>query len=75
MKRINFLARNSSVPWKHVASCVLVSLMLASPASAILRPRYPAKPSAPFNGQVIIIVEDDVLRQNSQKANENQAGR
>jgi hypothetical protein len=40
---------------KHVVIGIFLSLMLSSPALAILRPRYPVKPTPPFRGHVIII--------------------
>ena len=39
-----------------------VSIAVISQASAVLRPLFPIKPAAPFNGQVIIIGDDMVLR-------------
>ena len=39
-----------------------VSIALVSQASAVLRPLFPIKPAAPFNGEVIIIGGDMVLR-------------
>jgi len=46
---------------------VFLSLILASPALAILRPRYPIKPTPPFRGHVIII-EDDAIQWSSHHA-------
>jgi len=37
----------------------LISLAFVSQALAVLRPLFPAKPAPPFNGEVIIIIEDD----------------
>ena len=39
-----------------------VSLVFVSQASAVLRPLFPVKPSAPFNGELIVIGDDFVLR-------------
>ena len=39
-----------------------VSLAFVSPASAVLRPLFPIKPAAPFNGELIVIGDDFVLR-------------
>jgi hypothetical protein len=38
----------------------LVSVVFVSQASAVLRPLFPIKPSAPFNGEVIVIGGDFV---------------
>jgi hypothetical protein len=40
----------------------LVSLVFVSQASAVLRPLFPIKPAAPFNGELIVIGDDLVLR-------------
>jgi hypothetical protein len=40
---------------KSAALAILLSFALGSEAFAILRPRYPAKPTPPFRGHVIII--------------------
>jgi len=40
----------------------LISLAFVSQAFAVLRPLFPAKPAAPFNGEIIIIGDDFVLR-------------
>jgi hypothetical protein len=40
----------------------LISLAFVSRASAVLRPLFPIKPAAPFNGEVIVIGDDLVLR-------------
>ena len=41
---------------------MLISLVFVSQASAVLRPLFPIKPSAPFNGEVIVIGDELVLR-------------
>ena len=41
---------------------ILISLAFVSQASAVLRPLFPIKPSAPFNGELIVIGDDLVLR-------------
>ena len=40
----------------------LISLVFLSQASAVLRPLFPVKPSVPFNGELIAIRDDLVLR-------------
>ena len=40
----------------------LISLAFVSQAFAVLRPLFPIKPAAPFNGEVIVIGDDFVLR-------------
>jgi hypothetical protein len=40
----------------------LVSLAFVSQAFAVLRPLFPIKPAAPFNGELIVIGDDLVLR-------------
>jgi hypothetical protein len=40
----------------------LISLAFVSRASAVLRPLFPIKPAAPFNGEVIVIGDDLVVR-------------
>ena len=40
------------------ATAALVSLAFVSQASALLRPLFPVKPSAPFNGELIVIGDD-----------------
>jgi hypothetical protein len=40
---------------KHAVIGIFLSLMLFSPALAVLRPRYPIKPTPPFRGRVIVI--------------------
>jgi len=39
-----------------------VSLTFVSQAFAVLRPLFPIKPAAPFNGEFIVIGDDSVLR-------------
>ena len=46
---------------KRAAMTVLIALAFASQASAVLRPLFPIKPSAPFNGGVIVI-GDELVR-------------
>ena len=41
---------------------ILVSLAFVSQAFAVLRPLFPIKPAAPFNGELIVIGDDLVLR-------------
>ena len=40
----------------------LISLAFVSQAFAVLRPLFPIKPAAPFNGELIVIGDDFVLR-------------
>jgi hypothetical protein len=40
---------------KRALMAILIALAFASQASAVLRPLFPIKPSAPFNGEVIVI--------------------
>ena len=40
---------------KRAAMAILIALAFASQASAVLRPLFPIQPSAPFNGEVIVI--------------------
>ena len=47
---------------KCAAVAILIALAFASQASAVLRPLFPIKPSAPFNGEVIVIGDELVLR-------------
>jgi len=41
---------------------ILIALAFVSQASAVLRPLFPIKPSAPLNGELIVIGDDFVLR-------------
>ena len=43
---------------KRGAMAILISLAFASQASAVLRPLFPIKPSAPFNGELIVIGDE-----------------
>jgi hypothetical protein len=45
---------------KSAAFAILLSFALGSEAFAILRPRYPAKPTPPFRGHVIIIEDHSI---------------
>ena len=47
---------------KCAVASTLIALAFASQASAVLRPLFPIKPSAPFNGEVIVIGDELVLR-------------
>ena len=47
---------------KCAVMAILIALAFASQASAVLRPLFPIKPSAPFNGELIVIGDDLVLR-------------
>jgi len=46
---------------KRAVMAILIALAFASRASAVLRPLFPIKPSAPFNGEVIVI-GDELVR-------------
>jgi len=65
MKSINSLLPNSLGAWRYIATGALVSLMFVSSASAVLRSRYPEKPQPPFNGQVIIILNENSIPQST----------
>ena len=39
----------------------LITLVFVSQAFAVLRPLFPIKPAAPFNGELIVIGDDLVL--------------
>jgi hypothetical protein len=47
---------------KCAVATTLISLVFLSQASAVLRPLFPVKPAAPFNGELIVIGDDFVLR-------------
>ena len=47
---------------KCAIALTLISLVFLSQASAVLRPLFPVKPAAPFNGELIVIGDDLVLR-------------
>jgi hypothetical protein len=47
---------------KCAVASTLISLVFVSQASAVLRPLFPIKPSAPFNGELIVIGNELVLR-------------
>ena len=47
---------------KCAAVAILTALAFASQAFAVLRPLFPVKPAVPFNGEVIVIGDDFVLR-------------
>jgi hypothetical protein len=47
---------------KCAVASTLISLVFVSQASAVLRPLFPIKPSAPFNGELIVIGDELVLR-------------
>ena len=46
---------------KRAVMATLIAVAFASQASAVLRPLFPIKPSAPFNGEVIVI-GDELVR-------------
>ena len=41
---------------------MLISLVFVSQASAVLRPLFPIKPAAPYNGELAVIGDELVLR-------------
>ena len=47
---------------KCAAVAILIALAFALQASAVLRPLFPIKPTAPSNGGVITIGDEVVLR-------------
>ena len=47
---------------KCAAVAILIALVFASQASAVLRPPFPIKPAAPFNGELIVTGDELVLR-------------
>jgi hypothetical protein len=47
---------------KRAVVATLISLTFVSQSSAVLRPLFPIKPTAPFNGELIVIGDDFVLR-------------
>jgi hypothetical protein len=47
---------------KCAVASTLISLVFLSQASAVLRPLFPIKPSAPFNSELIVIGDELVLR-------------
>ena len=46
---------------KCAVVAMLISLAFVSQAFAVLRPLFPVKPAAPFNGELIIIGDDSVM--------------
>ena len=47
---------------KGAVVAILIALAFASQASAVLRPLFPIKPSAPFNSELIVTGDELVLR-------------
>jgi hypothetical protein len=47
---------------KCAVMSTLISLAFVSQSFAVLRPLFPVKPAAPFNGELIVIGDDLVLR-------------
>jgi hypothetical protein len=47
---------------RYAVVSTLVSLAFVSQAFAVLRPLFPIKPAAPFNGELIIVGDDLALR-------------
>lgn len=45
---------------KRATLAILVSLVFTSQGFAILRPRFPAKPSPPFRGRIIVIEDASI---------------
>jgi hypothetical protein len=50
------------VKMKCAVVSTFISLAFASQTFAVLRPLFPVKPAAPFNGELIVIGDDLVLR-------------
>jgi hypothetical protein len=53
----------SMATMKRAAIALLLFLTVASPAFAILRPRYPTRPMPPFSGEWIIIGDDAIKKE------------
>jgi hypothetical protein len=47
---------------KRAVVATLISLAFVSQASAVLRPLFPIKPAALFNGELIVLGDDFALR-------------
>ena len=47
---------------KCAVLCAFLLLEFVSQATAVLRPRFPIKPTAPSNGELIVIGDELVLR-------------
>ena len=62
MKSRTFVKPVFTTQMRCAVVCVFVSLALASQAFAVLRPLFPAKPTAPTNGDLIIIEDELLLR-------------
>jgi hypothetical protein len=45
---------------KCAAAIIIVSAALVSQAFAVLRPLFPTKTAPPFNGELIVIVNDSI---------------
>jgi hypothetical protein len=45
---------------KYAALWIALTLALSSQAFAILRPRYPVRPSPPFRGEIIVIGDESI---------------
>ena len=52
----------TAMKMKCAVVSTLISLAFVSQAFAVLRPLFPIKPAAPFNGELIVIGDDLVLR-------------
>ncbi len=52
---------------KYAVVFIIVSVALTSQALAVLRPRFPIKPTPPFRGDMIVI-GDDLLQDTPKKA-------
>ena len=47
---------------KCAVASTLISIVFVSQAFPVLRPLFPIKPAAPFNGELIVIGDELVLR-------------
>jgi hypothetical protein len=47
---------------KCAVASTLISLVFVSQGFAVLRPLFPVKPTAPFNGEYIVVADKLVLR-------------
>jgi len=45
---------------KSAALWIVLTLALSTQAFAILRPRYPVRPSPPFRGEIIVIGDESI---------------
>ena len=63
----NSVIRIRAENMKYAVVFMIVSVALTSQALAVLRPRFPIKPTPPFRGDMIVI-GDDLLQDTPKKA-------